>query len=88
MHYGPNSCTEVFTCIHRTLASVFRRVVPYAQHIPSFSDTWGYNMALSAGSAAEVCARCCLSLQVGWLAVTEDKKERTNIGSGRRGGLG
>ncbi len=42
---GFNSCTEVFTCINRTLAHVFPKVTPYAQHIPSFCDAWGYNMA-------------------------------------------
>lgn len=42
---GFNSCTEVFTCINRTLASVFPTVIPYAQHIPSFCDIWGYNLA-------------------------------------------
>jgi thermospermine synthase len=43
-----NSCTEVFTCIHKTLASVFPKVLPYAQHIPSFCDTWGYNLAFTS----------------------------------------
>ena len=36
---------EVFTPINRTLASVFPKVVPYLQHIPSFADCWGWNMA-------------------------------------------
>jgi thermospermine synthase len=31
---GFNSCREVFTCINRTLASVFPTVIPFAQHIP------------------------------------------------------
>lgn len=47
---GFNSCTEVFTCINKTLSSVFPKVVPYAQHIPSFCDIWGYNLAFSDAS--------------------------------------
>ncbi|KAG2486161.1 hypothetical protein HYH03_015125 [Edaphochlamys debaryana] len=46
------SCTEVFTAINATLRSVFPRVVPYAQHIPSFCDAWGYNMAFADGEQA------------------------------------
>jgi len=45
------SCTEVFTLIHSTLRSVFPAVHAYAQHIPSFCDIWGYNMALQDASA-------------------------------------
>nr|BCL66181.1 spermine synthase 1 [Volvox reticuliferus] len=41
------SCREVFTTIHATLSSVFPIVIPYAQHIPSFCDAWGYNMAFT-----------------------------------------
>nr|BBC28481.1 spermine synthase [Eudorina sp. NIES-3984] len=41
------SCREVFTTIHATLRSVFPTVIAYAQHVPSFCDTWGYNMAFS-----------------------------------------
>ncbi|KAG2429255.1 hypothetical protein HXX76_011024 [Chlamydomonas incerta] len=41
------SCKEVFSSIHATVRSVFPAVVPYAQHIPSFCDIWGYNMAFS-----------------------------------------
>ncbi len=37
---GVLSCGEVFTAINRTIASVFPRVVPYTQHIPSYVDTW------------------------------------------------
>lgn len=47
---GFNSCKEVFTCINKTLSSVFPRVTPYAQHIPSFCDIWGYNMAFADAS--------------------------------------
>lgn len=54
--------TEVFTPINSTLRAVFPKVVPYAAHVPSFSDTWGWNMAFSDGSQeilseAEVDAR-------------------------------
>ena len=37
---GVLSCGEVFAPINHTLTSVFPRVVPYAQHIPSYVDTW------------------------------------------------
>ncbi|BDA48541.1 Polyamine aminopropyltransferase [Coccomyxa sp. Obi] len=43
---GVLSCTEVFSPINHTLNSVFPRVIPYVQHIPSYVDTWGWNMAL------------------------------------------
>lgn len=45
------SCKEVFTSINKTLRSVFPTVIPYCQHIPSFCDIWGYNLALSDPSA-------------------------------------
>ncbi|PNH04653.1 Thermospermine synthase ACAULIS5 [Tetrabaena socialis] len=42
------SCQEVFTSIHATTCSVFPgTVIPYAQHIPSFCDVWGFNMAFT-----------------------------------------
>jgi thermospermine synthase len=41
------SCTEVFTVINSTLASVFPKVLPYTQHMPVFCDVWGWNMALT-----------------------------------------
>nr|BBC28493.1 spermine synthase [Eudorina sp. 2006-703-Eu-15] len=44
---GILSCREVFTAINATLRSVFPSVVPYAQHIPSFCDAWGYNMSFT-----------------------------------------
>lgn len=44
---GILSAKEVFTLIHSTLRSVFPRVLPYTQHIPSFCDQWGYNLAFS-----------------------------------------
>ena len=42
--------TEVFTPINKTLSSVFPKVVPYLQHIPSFADCWGWNMAFKDGA--------------------------------------
>ncbi|XP_009334690.2 thermospermine synthase ACAULIS5 [Pyrus x bretschneideri] len=36
---------EVFTSIYNTIKQVFKYVVPYAAHIPSFADTWGWVMA-------------------------------------------
>lgn len=44
---GFRSCKEVFTTIHHTLASVFPSVHPYVQHMPSYCDCWGYNLALT-----------------------------------------
>ena len=37
---GVLTCSEVFTPINHTLRSVFPKVVPYLQHIPSYVDTW------------------------------------------------
>ncbi|KAK9288976.1 hypothetical protein L1049_017447 [Liquidambar formosana] len=42
---GVFSHTEVFSCIYNTLRQVFKYVVPYSAHIPSFADTWGWVMA-------------------------------------------
>ncbi|XP_021897126.1 thermospermine synthase ACAULIS5-like [Carica papaya] len=42
---GIFSHTEVFTCIYHTLKQVFKYVVPYSAHIPSYADTWGWIMA-------------------------------------------
>ncbi|KAI4377012.1 hypothetical protein MLD38_014709 [Melastoma candidum] len=36
---------EVFSSIYNTLKQVFRHVVPYTAHVPSFADTWGWIMA-------------------------------------------
>lgn len=47
---GILSAKEVFTLIHSTLRSVFPRVLPYTQHIPSFCDQWGYNLAFKDGA--------------------------------------
>ncbi|EFJ44354.1 hypothetical protein VOLCADRAFT_76291 [Volvox carteri f. nagariensis] len=41
------SCREVFSTIHATLRAVFPTVIPYTQHIPSFCDAWGFNMAFT-----------------------------------------
>ncbi|TKY74864.1 Thermospermine synthase ACAULIS5 [Spatholobus suberectus] len=37
--------TEVFTSIHNTIKQVFKYVMAYTTHIPSFADTWGWVMA-------------------------------------------
>ncbi|KAL5541591.1 hypothetical protein UlMin_009301 [Ulmus minor] len=42
---GIFSHTEVFSCIYNTLRQVFKYVVPYSAHIPSYADTWGWIMA-------------------------------------------
>ncbi|KAE9455806.1 hypothetical protein C3L33_12312, partial [Rhododendron williamsianum] len=42
---GIFSHTEVFTCIYNTLRQVFKYVVPYSAHIPSYADIWGWVMA-------------------------------------------
>ncbi|GMN63239.1 hypothetical protein TIFTF001_032372 [Ficus carica] len=36
---------EVFTSIHNTIKQVFKHVMAYTAHIPSFADTWGWVMA-------------------------------------------
>ncbi|KAH9605613.1 hypothetical protein KSS87_018748 [Heliosperma pusillum] len=42
---GIFSHTEVFSCIYNTLKQVFKYVVPYSAHVPSYADTWGWVMA-------------------------------------------
>jgi len=42
---GVLSATQVFAPINHTLAAVFARVVPMAAHVPSYADTWGWNVA-------------------------------------------
>lgn len=42
---GVLSADQVFSCIHATLASVFPSVLPLAAHVPSYADTWGWNIA-------------------------------------------
>ncbi|XP_047334641.1 thermospermine synthase ACAULIS5-like [Impatiens glandulifera] len=42
---GVFSHTEVFSCLYNTLRQVFKYVVPYSAHIPSYADIWGWIMA-------------------------------------------
>ncbi|KAI7730711.1 hypothetical protein M8C21_026599, partial [Ambrosia artemisiifolia] len=42
---GAFSHAEVFSCIFNTLMQVFKYVVPYSAHIPSYADMWGWVMA-------------------------------------------
>ncbi|XP_050887283.1 thermospermine synthase ACAULIS5 [Lathyrus oleraceus] len=42
---GIFSHKEVFTSIHNTIKQVFKYVVAYATHVPSFADSWGWVMA-------------------------------------------
>ena len=49
---GVHSCKEVFSSIKTTLESVFPRVVPFAQAVFSFADSWGWNMAFSDAATA------------------------------------
>lgn len=37
--------TEVYSSIYNTLRQTFKYVVPYAAHVPSYADTWGWIMA-------------------------------------------
>ncbi|GFR43194.1 hypothetical protein Agub_g4186 [Astrephomene gubernaculifera] len=48
------SCREVFASIHATVRSVFPAVLAYAQHIPSFCDTWGFNIGFQDPQQAPV----------------------------------
>jgi spermidine synthase len=48
---GVLSAGEVFAPIHHTLAAVFPRVVPLTAHVPSYADTWGWNIAFGEGVA-------------------------------------
>ncbi|GAY37487.1 Thermospermine synthase ACAULIS5 [Citrus sinensis] len=36
---------EVFSSIYNTIKQVFKHVVAYTAHVPSFADTWGWVMA-------------------------------------------
>ncbi|XP_010261941.1 PREDICTED: thermospermine synthase ACAULIS5 [Nelumbo nucifera] len=42
---GFHSHKEVFSSIYNTLKHVFKYVLPYTAHVPSFVDTWGWIMA-------------------------------------------
>ncbi|CAI5952157.1 unnamed protein product [Closterium sp. NIES-64] len=58
---GILSAREVYTPIYNTLRQVFKYVVPYAAHVPSYADTWGWIMASDTPfpemAAADVDAR-------------------------------
>ena len=43
---GVLSHDQVFSPIHNTISKVFAKCVPFSQHVPSFADTWGWNMGL------------------------------------------
>ncbi|XP_031259406.1 thermospermine synthase ACAULIS5 [Pistacia vera] len=42
---GIFSHKEVFSSIHNTIKQVFKYVLAYTAHVPSFADTWGWVMA-------------------------------------------
>ncbi|KAH9531052.1 hypothetical protein CY35_19G015700 [Sphagnum magellanicum] len=42
---GILSHTEVYSSIYNTLRQTFKYVLPYAAHVPSYADTWGWVMA-------------------------------------------
>ena len=61
---GPTNCTEVFTAIHATMASVFPQAFPYRAYIPSFGTLWGFVIggledapSVAAQTAEEIDAR-------------------------------
>eukprot|EP00899_Mesostigma_viride_P007216 jgi/Mesvir1/16496/Mv10049-RA.1 len=78
---GILSHKEIFTPIYKTMEAVFSRVVPYAVHLPSFADQWGFNMSIPVGmeplTEAELDARIAerISSELGhldgktWLAM-------------------
>ena len=43
---GILSHDQVFSPIHNTVKQVFGKAIPFSQHIPSFADTWGWNMGV------------------------------------------
>ncbi|KAF9615021.1 hypothetical protein IFM89_021592 [Coptis chinensis] len=45
---------EVFSSIYNTLRNVFKYVIVYTAHIPSFADTWGWVMASDQPLSLEV----------------------------------
>jgi thermospermine synthase len=49
---GVSSCTQVWTPINNTLRQVFPVVMPLAAHVPSFADTWGWQLAGGLGMQA------------------------------------
>lgn len=42
---GINTHKEVFSSIYNTIRQVFKYVVAFTAHVPSFADTWGWVMA-------------------------------------------
>lgn len=42
---GIHTHREVFSSIYNTLRHVFKYIITYTTHIPSFADTWGWVMA-------------------------------------------
>jgi spermidine synthase len=53
---GPTNVTEVFTAIHKTMASMFDRTAPYRVYVPSFGTMWGFIVggASDAPALAEI----------------------------------
>ncbi len=45
---------EVFTAINYTLNQVFPSVAPYAAHVQSFGETWGFNIASLGPNPADL----------------------------------
>ena len=57
---GPASihaCTDCFTAIHTTLKQVFPYVSAYATHIPSFTNLWGFHLALKSTEGFDFVAK-------------------------------
>ncbi|CAN6453592.1 unnamed protein product [Victoria cruziana] len=50
---GALSHTEVFSCIYNTLRQVFKYVLPYSAHVPSYADIWGWVMASDSPFTAD-----------------------------------
>jgi spermidine synthase len=42
---GPTSCMEVFGPVNSTLRTVFKEVAPFMNYVPSFCDSYGFNIA-------------------------------------------
>ncbi|MBM3939534.1 MAG: polyamine aminopropyltransferase [SAR202 cluster bacterium] len=47
---GPVNYTDVFTAIHKTVATAFHHVHPYRVYMPAFVSTWGFQAAGMADS--------------------------------------
>jgi spermidine synthase len=50
---GVSSCTQVWTPINNTLRQVFPAVTPLSAHVPSFADTWGWQVAFTNADPAD-----------------------------------